>query len=453
MILLNLIIWPNTTYTSRNFALGFNQKTNFSKPLSSNKKNLNVACVVKSPEILRESKKDIAKKRFIKQSFWQKIINNTLYQTVFLSIPVKASDKYVVELNYLNLYRNQATSKDILSKFSKSLLEGSIDSSMSSSINSSFPFFLGLQYAWPKYFKIKLEKILSLFQADIYADYFKQIKSYIDQNSGMNNLPLFTVSNNLGQMIISESSNELGIKKDLLDHLLPCSKTESFHQAWFFINFNDAQEYMESINKYYGLKKGCLKIFACNFSTFYNIANKFSYKVSCRLMPDLVEISSLIKNYKYYTNISFHKRQQYGASYFQGQPLYVLKAKNCYTYRYLHNDQKICHYNLIFTSYKTAHKTLNKLTNNSSDFKKFKTPDLIVYNLESFIKDQVFSDKDNADLFLLVPSESSYQFAKRHLLKRKTGLIYEAVEKYLAFMQLWSKRILWSLTSKHPQDC
>ncbi len=332
------------------------------------------------------------------------------------------------------------------------MLEGSVCSSLSSDNYDSFYASLSIRYPWAKVFKLKQEKILGLFYPNAYRQYLKKAQSYLSQNNAMNHFPLFVVSNNLGQMIISEPPNELDKGEDLFDYILPDLRPKRLHQSWFFVNFEDAQEYMGSISKYYGLKKDHLKIFACNFSSLYSILDKFSHQVYFRLVPDLEEVSNLIKNYRFRGNISFHEKQKYGSGYFQGQPLYMLRAKDQYMYPYAYNSQQVNKHSLIFTSYKTACNVLGKIANESPNLKKIKIPDLIVYNLESFIEDQFSLGEGLMRSFLLVPSQNSYWFTKNHFLRKKTNLMRDSVASYISFAQLWSKRILWSLTSRQPKD-
>jgi len=124
-------------------------------------------------------------------------------------------------------------------------------------------------------------------------------------------LPVFTVSNNLGQMVISELPEGFNSRERAISYVSDKISNHSLYHGWFFINHNDAKEYMEHISQIYGLKKNSLQIFTCNISTLYKIMSKFNYKIEFRLIPDLQEISKLIKQYRYSKNISFHPNQQY----------------------------------------------------------------------------------------------------------------------------------------------
>lgn len=452
MILFDLIVSQNTTELSKATVLNHGYIPKFSEFSSPISKSLTLAYLVKNPEILTESKKDLAKKRFVRQNYWQKLFNTVWHQVIFLSVPSKVSDKYIIELNYLNAHQGQNSSKNLVSRFSKSLIEGSISSSLSSDFRTSLSFFSSIQYAWAKSMKLKRQRLISLLQANAYQDYIRRAKTYVNRSSSINHFPLFTVSNHLGQMIISEPPNELKKRRDLLDYVLQQERGKQFYQGWFFTSFEDAQEYMDSITRYYGLEKDHLKLFACNFSAFYSIVDRFRHQVCFRILPDLAEISSLIKNYRHLGNISFHKNQKYSSTYFQGQPLYMLKVKDQNIQSYNYNGKESKQHSFVFSSYKTACSVLSKIHSETLSSKKNKIPDLLVYNLESFIQDSTSLKKDSEDLLLLVPSQSSYWFTKKHLLRKRTELAYDALANYASCIRLWSKRIVWSLTSKNPHN-
>ena len=451
MILFNLIVAPDIAKLSESLTVNCYSMSRFFGSRDRVPKSLTLAYLVKNPEVLNEPKLAIAKKKFVKKKSWHKILNAVWHQVVFLSIPSRTFDKYIVELNYLNIHNDQDSKKSLLSKFSKSLIEGSIEASLSNASSFSFPLFSSIQYTWGKELKSKKEKASTLLQTNTYQDYLRQARNYLHQKPSFSHFPLFTVSNNLGQMILSEPPSELEKSKGLLGYVSGAIGRQSY-QGWFFTSFEDAQEYMDSITEYYGLKQGHLKIFVCNFSTFYQILCRFGSQVYFRLVPDLAEVSDLIKNYRYCKNVSFHKKQKYGSTYFQGQPLYMLKAKNRHSYFDIDDKRTSRQYELMFTNYETACSVLNKIQSASLSSKRNSVPNLIVYNLEDFIKDQLSLKESSRASFLLVPSQNSYWFTKKHLLRRKAHLFYDTFTNYASFMRLWSKRVLWSLTSRQPYD-
>lgn len=453
MILFNLIFSKNISGLSDSLYTNSMYTVKFLKHSSkSTKKSTPLAYVVKSPDVLSHSSQSVASKNLLIQSLWQKVVNTLWRKTIFLSASSKALDKYSIQLTSLSNYRHKSAKKYLVSKFSKSLFRGSVNSSFIdiSSINSSI--LSNIQYNWSQVLYFRPD---NLFNQLLYAkseNYSKNVKDYLFKNKSFNHFPLFTISNNLGQMIISEPPEELNLKPNLLDYLSFKYKSRYIYEGWFFTNFEDAQEYMQYINKYYGLQPNKLKIFTCSFSTFYTIINKFSNQVNFRLIPDLKEISELIKKYRYYKNIVFHNKQKHSKIYFQGQPLYLLQMIDHNDYSYVSKDKQ--KYNLIFTNYKTALKVwyqLNKKVKASSS-NLVKVPNLEVYNLEHFIEDQVKAMNNFKYPFLLVPSQSSYKFTKAKQLKKNQEMIYDTMYSYLSYLKLWSKRVIWSLTSRQPYD-
>jgi len=450
MILFDLIVSQNTLRLSKNLALDYKRAPVFSKHYSSVAKSLAVAYIVKQPEILIESKVDLAKKNFIQKNYLQKIFNNAWRQVVFLSIPDKSYDKYVIELNYLNTRRDQNINKKLLSRFSKALLEGSVASFVSTDPIDSSPPVSTVQYLWRRGLKLSQQILPSVFACNPYQEHIKHAKNYLARNVFANHFPLFTVSNYLGQMIISEPPSNLEKNRGMFNHMTLKPYASHFYQAWFFTSFEDAQEYMSSIAEYYNLQKDHLKIFACTLSTFYDAIDKFGHNVHFRLMPDLKEVSNIVKKYKNYSNISFHERQKYSSAYFQGQPLYMVKTRSQSHNHYDSNNvSDLGKHDLLFADYVTACNVLNKTTDRSLSLKKLQIPSLLVYNLESFIQDELFKDGQSSSL-LLVPSENTYWFTKKNFLEHKAGLFNDTVSTCMLSIKLWSKRVLWSLTSKQP---
>lgn len=450
MILYNSIFSQATPKLLRDPVANYRHAPVFLKSPNSISKSFALAYTVKNPEVLTVSNADLAKRNFIEQSRLQKILNNIWHQVIFLSASNKSYDQYIVDLSYLNTNRSQGTSRYLMSEFSRSLLQGSVRSSLSSKSELSSLYPSSVQYAWRKSLSGVQEVIASLFHVNAYQDHLNRVKQYLHHNDTVNNFPLFTVSNYLGQMIISEPPSELAGKRVVADYISSNHSINATHQGWFFTSFEDAQEYMEAIGEYYNLTKDHLKIFACNLNTFYMIADKFKNKVHFRLLPDLVELGSLTKSYKYYRNVSLHPSQSHGRNYFQGQPLYILQVKDAHRYNLVDHGFKLLDgYNLVFSNYETACSAWNRLRGSLYASTSSK-PALVVYNLESLIADESLKTQEQASKFLLVPSESTYWFLKKHFLQKNITLLHDTVINHALSVKLWSKRIFWSLTSRQP---
>jgi hypothetical protein len=170
-----------------------------------------------------------------------------------------------------------------------------------------------------------------------------------------------------------------------------------------------------------------------------------SKEISFRLIPDLSEISSLIKESRYKRYLMFHKKQKKNRASFQGQPLYFVKYSNGYLNHVVSNKKYI----LLFTHYDEALKIANRLQYNHSE-SSLQRPQVLVYNLEKFINDQLNQHNKSKDSFLIIPSKSSYLFTKKYHLYSNNQLVCGKCLESLSFINLWIKRIFWSLTSRKP---
>ena len=452
MILFNLMFSQNISDFPKKINLSCSRVTEFSERSTKlTQKSLALAYVVRSPDILSKPKQNIAEEKLVTRTLWQKVFNSFWQQGVFLSISDKTTDKYISELSYLSLHKNQGTHKYVISRFSKSLFNSSIQSSLV--IDPSMPSGTSsdIYYVWGRKLKLKHMNASCFFQKDIVQSYATKLKTYLSQESSVSCLPLFTISNNLGQMVISELPQVSDASRAVLNNVRLGKTSHILCQGWFFINYEDAKEYMAYVSHYYGLEESKLKVFTCGLPTLYKLAGKFGYKVDFRLVPDLKEVGLLVKQYRHYSNIEFHKNQKYGGACFQGQPLYMFKALDQPLYADLPQKHLTKEYNLAFTNYNTALHAWSRLKTDSLNFKSSKKPYIVVYNLESFIKDRLNGANNNyKHRFLLVPSRSSYKFAKRQL-RKNTAVFYEHFSACTSYIRLWSGRVLWSLTSRQPQ--
>lgn len=172
------------------------------------------------------------------------------------------------------------------------------------------------------------------------------------------------------------------------------------------------------------------------------------------MIPDLKELGSLVNYYSKYRHVHFHVNQKYGKLSFQGQPIYMIK--NYEQYIKLNFDQSFLSYKgksyiPIFTDYNTAMKILLKLKHQSENSIQIRNLKLIVYNLEKFIQYDINQYNKANQQFIIVPSQSSYLYAKSDAMKIvQPQWLYLDVAHFLANITIWTKRIFWSLTSRQP---
>lgn len=408
-------------------------------------RNSRLVYIFNNLDVLSDTRQNIAKKKIIKQNIGRNFCKDLWGQDIFLSINSKLLKKYDAHLNSLSMNNRQNMHKSLVSKFSKSLFNGSIQVSFLGEVKDLKDNFSSIQYIWAKSVRSQVLKFSSIFYNGVNRQNIKNMQTALRTNINVNHLPLFTISNNLGQMIISEPPTDLNISAYVEPYSSLLTWNGNMYHGFFFTNYEDAQEYMLYIERCYNLENSKLRIFTCNFNTFYKIIDKFNRNICFRLVPDLKEVGELIKRYRYYRNVSFHKRQQYSKNYFQGQPLYIVKGGT-----YISSEQASQKYYLAFTNYNDAVRICNRLKNLQL-YSSASKLSLVVYNLENLIQDQLKLDNHSTYPLLVIPSKTSYLFTKDHQLKNNQQLLYNYCLDTISFISLWSKRILWSLTSRKPE--
>lgn len=400
---------------------------------------MNLAYVFKTPEGLVEGKNLVSEKKFFKTNPSSELFRNLWHQDIFLSINHRSLYKYNMDINSANIFKHQKKQKSLLSRFSRALFSGSIQCSLASSLSTPKKSLFSVNYSWSKVFQLQILKAQNLF---INSSYFKAVQVLLDSRINIKCLPVFAISNHLGQMIIAEPSKSFyGAQyRQESDHII-----NKMYHGFFFINYEDAKEYLYYIQNKYNLSNKSLKIFTCDLNTFYRIMGSFSKEISFRLIPDLNEISELIKKYRYNKNLLFYTKQKQGRRVFQGQPLYLVKYSNGYLRHVLSNKE----YTLLFTNYDEALKISSLLQNNFSS-SLLQKPQIIAYNLEKFIDDQLNQVDTYKDNFFIIPSKASYILTKKYHLYRSDQLIRNKCLESLSYINLWMKRVLWSLTSRKP---
>ena len=400
---------------------------------------MNLAYMFKIPEVLSNSRQVVSEKNLLKTSSTNELFRNLWQQDIFLSINRKSLYKYNMDINSVDILKHQKKQKSLLSKFSKALFSGSIQCSLTSSLNISKKSFVSVNYSWSKVLRLQMLKAQNLY---VNNSHINNLQTLLNSRINAKCLPVFTISNHLGQMIMAEPSRSFHGAQYIKNFE---SVNNRMYYGFFFINYEDAKEYLQYIQDKYNLKNESLKIFTCNINTFYNIINFSSKEISFRLIPDLNEISTLIKENRYKKHLRFHKKQKKSRTLFQGQPLYFIKYSNGYLNHVVSNKKYI----LLFTHYDEALRIANILQNNSSQ-SLFQRPQVIVYNLEKFISDQLNQDNNSKESFFIIPSKSSYLFTKKYHLYSSNQLICSKCLESLSCINLWIKRVFWSLTSRKP---
>ena len=408
---------------------------------------MGLAYVFKKPKELSENKTMLSEKKFIKISSSRRWIDSLWQQDIFLSVNHRSLYQYNMDIHAPDMLKHQKRHKLLLSKFGKSLFYGSIQCSLTSSLDTPKKPFSSVNYPWSKVFRAQMLKAQNLFSISnsSYINHIHDIQSLLKYRINVKCLPVFTISNHLGQMVISEPSREY---YGFLRRKKTVPLINQRYYGFFFVNYEDAQEYLQYIQHKqhkYNLKNEKLKIFTCDLNIFYNIMRSSGKDVSFRLVPDLKELSLLVKDNRYKKNLAFHKNQKQGKRFFQGQPLYSIHYKEG-TLSHVFSNTK---YTLLFTHYNEAVKIANVLQLKSSP-SLLQEPQVIVYNLEQFIGDHLKIKDNYKEKFLIVPSKESYLVTKTNYLYNKRQLVYNKCVESISYINLWLKRFFWSLTSRRP---
>nr|YP_010198166.1 hypothetical protein LK226_pgp140 [Gracilaria ornata]UAD86582.1 hypothetical protein [Gracilaria ornata] len=411
-------------------------------------------------------------KSLVSRPFIGKLINKYWQEKIFLSASSTYSEKYTnqLKLEGILIYKNEQ--KKFLLDFSRALLSGRIETCLNfGQVNSNNDQYIS--YTWKKGLNFPLPQkwIFSLFHKDSLS---LNKNEFIFVNHLQNQpLPLFTITNNLNQMVLADSSENNTGNLNSIDKIYKwyCGKFMTDYRALpvyyglFFIHPKDAIEYANYIkSKYHASNKtNQLNIFSSNLSTYYKL-NRINVKnLQFRLIPDLEEISKLLYKYRYYRNLKFHKYQKYSKNCFQGQPIYMIepffaynrKANKMqllnYYYKYRSNtDSNIIEYKGIFTNYATLLKAWHQFKRTKTDYQIPSKPKVFVYNLEDFLRTYEYNHEIKTRNILFIPSEKSYDFIKHYRFVKNKNKIQQIFSNKFLGLKILSQRIIWSLTSRQP---
>ncbi len=405
--------------------------------------------------------------KFIKRSFWQKLINEYVKETVFLSHSNTLSNDYVNKLKSLNLSIYKGSKyKNFVNKFNSDLLKGKINVELNSLTTSTFALpaqenHLYLKYTWPKLLSVRYNPVLK-HKDTINNDYKSNIFKLF--NSA---LPLFIIVNDQNEVILSESSDQIpksGFLSSLYNRFIISNQShKSVYTGLLFVNYDDALEYKRYINfsSLNATRKVNLKIVPTNISLYYKLMMLKSNRIDFRLIPDLREVSNLIYNYKKYKNVKFNINQSYGRNFFQGQPLYFIQSSlinekfskdfiNLNNLHFYKPDNPNFKYQPVFLNYHTLISSWEKFRKENTSYNVPAKPIVYIYNLESFIKN--YDNQENNSSIIFLPSYETYNTIKNSFnenFRCQKDLKFSIINKGLRLKTL-CMRVFWSLTSRQP---
>nr|YP_009296227.1 hypothetical protein Sebd_075 [Sebdenia flabellata]AOM65162.1 hypothetical protein Sebd_075 [Sebdenia flabellata] len=419
---------------------------------------------------------DFANKELISRNFVAKLINQYWQETIFLSVSNPITDSYIDKLKSsgLSVYNNQY--RKFLIDFSKALYIGRVEASINStkSISNAESDSKYLKYIWRKGLNFTLPRNFFInFSRHNIIFMPKQVNLDLMQQLNKNELPLFTVINKFNQIIMAEPAEEVEGKANWVDRMyqwyyynfLSTCDSRPVYEGLFFMNSEDAEEYKNYIQQKYKSsgRQNHLKVFASKLDFYYELSRNPMPQVKFRLIPDLTELGNLIFRYKKFKHIYFHSKQNHGKNYFQGQPIYLIQPtfafdivqKKIVPVRYSYvfknsNQQK--EYEAIFMNYETAIIAWKKFRQHFKNYKLPIHPKITVYNLEDFLKTCEGNRQISSRNLLFVPSKNSYEFVKNNVLHSFQLNMSKIFSSKLLYLQILSKRIIWSLTSRQPNN-
>lgn len=443
--------------------VNFNRKndSNYSSLLMS---NLNDSRSQSDNNFLSEKAQ---KNRLTRRNLWQKFVNKYLQETIFLSTSNPKSNLYSNKLKASGISVYQGSQyKNFLYKFSKDLINDNVKV-LSKNLNniSLFPQnydgVTSIKYKWLKFFSLGS----GFFEKNGYQ--ISDLSTKTSTKFINETLPFFVIINNNNEIVISESRDQLsrmGTLSSIKNQVLKSNiNSKKFYTGLIFINPIDAVEYSKYIQNQYAESTHStkLKVVPANINLYCKLMFLKDQQIEFRLIPDLKEVSSLVKRYKKYNNISFDKNQKYGNNFFQGQPVYFVKPfygrlmndskTKEFNYSYLFgNNNHMLNCKIGFLNYETAMDAWQRFSKNNNYLKIPQKPQIFVSNLELLTQDN--KDLKNYKKILLLPSISTYTFIKDHIFtsaKNKPNLTYWIINKSLPLKTL-CHRFLWSLTSRQP---
>nr|QHD45175.1 Ycf80 [Grateloupia turuturu] len=415
-------------------------------------------------------------RKLIHPTFITKLLNKYWQETIFLSTINPLSDNYINQLKSAGVAMYQNEYKKFLLDFSKALTTRRIevyldDSKVSTKIKSNSTY---VKYIWRKGLNFSLpDNLLKNFLDGRYIDISNDKKSLLLNKISSNDFPVFTVINGSNQIIMAEFPEKMLNNKNVLDKLyrwyydrfLWTKNNQPLHEGLFFMNPEDAIEYKYHIQQKYtqSSKQNVLDIFPSKLDLYYKLTRTPVPKIRFRLIPDLKELGELLFKYRKYRHVSFHKQQTYSKNHFKGQPVYTIKPILAFNkkskkhmiinYQYkVHKNRSQKSYEAIFMNYKTALTAWQKFKKENINYSLPSYPQLLVYNLEDFIKTWENDKQNHGKDILFVPSKESYNFVKQYYNNQSQLSVLQKFSSTLLYFKVLGKRILWSLTSRQPMS-
>nr|YP_007947747.1 hypothetical protein 450 [Neoporphyra haitanensis]AGG36996.1 hypothetical protein 450 [Neoporphyra haitanensis] len=284
-------------------------------------------------------------------------------------------------------------------------------------------------------------------------------KFLIDQLSAS---PVFVVKNGFNEIILGHPA--FRIKRGVISNythsfsnlLKQSQPTYPISTGLFFFHPDDAFEFKNFIKSVNPLASEHMEInvepVGLHFA--YKMNRNVSSDTQFLFIPDFKEVGDLLFKYKKDKHLIFHKDQCHGKNFFQGQPIYIIqptifkdRSGNLNTIQFTGlNDNR----EVIFTSLEAANKSWTNFIKNNSQLKSIRKPTLLVYNLESFLKDQERLNKQDFQKFVVITNKKAYLATKELVAVPDSNSVLKHLKlnmkPKLFFIKLWVRRLFSTLT-------
>jgi len=275
-------------------------------------------------------------------------------------------------------------------------------------------------------------------------------------------IPIYTVVNDKNEVITAST-------RDSLKNNSPSWIQNKYNELFFwsedngpisvnlfFMNKEDANSYLHEICKREPKDSEILglKLKTVGLDVFYRLNRTSSPKSQTRLVADLKEIDLVLKSHSRNFFYSMHPKQKYSNTWFQGNPIYIIKLqrsatkKNLVEYSFKNMPEK----KIIFFSLEDSMRAWNVYKSKNPKFT-YKRPNIEIYNLESLLLDKECGRIENHLDIIFAPPYNYYKNIDSQNLST-TSSNYSKYQKYIFNTKLklenlyrFYKGLIWLFTS------
>nr|YP_010925745.1 hypothetical protein RMC01_pgp180 [Neoporphyra seriata]WKD83977.1 hypothetical protein [Neoporphyra seriata] len=386
-------------------------------------------------------------------------IKNSLREAVVIS----TMDDSNIFLDSTNKWINNHKDKNHYSLFYKNIFKALLyqkirvitDPIRTSEIDKVKNLIISQKYIWSKSWQPSI--MLSRFENRKNLEVLNVSKEFlINQLSAS---PVFVVKNGFNEIILGHPAFSMK-RKRFSNHLFlnffkQSKQTYPVSTGLFFFHPDDAFEFKNFIKSTSPLNTEQMEInvqpVGLHFA--YKMNRNISSDTQFLFIPDFKEVGDLLFKYRRDKHLIFHKDQHHGKNFFQGQPIYIIqpltfkdRSGKLTTIKFTGvNDTR----EVIFTNLEAANKSWINFIKNNSQLKSIKKPTLLVYNLESFLKDQERLNKQNSQKFVVVTNKKAYIATKELVAVPDSNSFLKHlkfnIKPKLFFVKLWVRRLLSTL--------